>query len=302
MTNNGRTNDTNFDPLAPTWGKTVTDPLGTVYMTLSSSNGVRLYNLFGARQSHVAARRGWSELENNFAQISASVSHVTVTDTSFKIETFLTRDLDKPYDSFEIIKSAGANFRLTRPLPPPPDKPSFPMPEPGSTYYLPNLQWTAGENYNFKIPDDDLMKDQPEYVMLVGNHGASADTFWGWTTSNPLMDLSQFGGKPVEFDLRFPTQAMITGLNQIIIVVQSLTGGDQEVILQVEGGSSGIIVNEWFTAKGILPASLRLTDISKFRLRMTFTNYNPNDLEGSSTAFTRDKVFHVKDLRFIWLE
>jgi len=123
----------------PTWGYTIPNPEGTVFMTFSGSTGIRLNRLQAGNipvlQPHLAARRAFMHLLSAGAVAQylpagtgASVTRVTVTGTVFRLETFLTLDLlngGEPFDWFEVRKTVGPNVRLTRPIPPVPTGAGF---------------------------------------------------------------------------------------------------------------------------------------------------------------------------------
>ena len=92
--------DNNCYTIEDVEGNTVTDPIGTLYMTANSSTGSKFYELTSVQQDYIASRsQNWLP----------SYSVITMDETTFQIDTYQITDdgtVEQIDDTFTIQKTA----------------------------------------------------------------------------------------------------------------------------------------------------------------------------------------------------
>lgn len=103
--------DNNCYTIESTTGNTVTDPVGTLYMTANSSTGSKFYELINTQQAYIAKRsQNWLP----------SYSVISMTGTSFSIVTYQITDtgateaIDQPFTIQKTGAAVSASAVLTR--------------------------------------------------------------------------------------------------------------------------------------------------------------------------------------------
>jgi len=92
----------------PNGGVRVTDPQGTLYMTLDSGSGSKYYDLNSAYVNPTTGAALYPAFVANFWQeYEPSFSRVTIDGNRFSIVTYATNNLAKPIDDYTLVKRDG---------------------------------------------------------------------------------------------------------------------------------------------------------------------------------------------------